>query len=346
MARRRAVCLGFRSCSCFRLQSPEGLCSCIGPLVRRSGVACVFFSRVRRIASFPSVVGDLGLGPAISLCIANSGTCVLSDRVTALLSNECMRVTVLPLSFGRCTRNVNNASRLPRACVRCIDGDDFPCALRLSATGRVDSCLGTICGAVIMGSVVDQGGLSSIVVLRDIVHFATSGVNGVLSAGHVTSLVSTSKQGVSRGAIRGCLSALYRSFFLCRIGQCGVGNGRLLGALKGCCLISVNLQHVLLNSHSFSTKHVLRGVIFLRLLHQRGGICVNGVSGLRISFITVSRGSLACCRMTTAMESRGALGHRLTSLRRVGSRCPGCVLALSRSPATSCSNVGQVGTLG
>lgn len=191
------------------------------------------------------------------------------------------------------------------------------------------SCLSNVLGAIRFGSTTIQLNVSGVTTLRATAHCLFSDMSGLIGPGSVTSIVASVNAGVSSLAVFGCLGKLTTTFVLCPIQRCSVGSGHTLQRRHVCCTTSLNVHYILYFGGMHSAKHLLRGILFLRLVHVRKRTFIKRDTDKRVSFVAGNSSKPQCRRIDRSIHSPRTLRQRLSSLHTIHSNCPGALVALS-----------------
>lgn len=331
-----------------RVEGCVSLCRCILGGIAKRGRGCLFMSRVRRVRRFRLYLQDLLGRGGYSVCYAKDGTGVLSDRLTARLTKECVRFPVRSLdckrflAFGRYRSSARDLGL-------CLAFKNVPCVRGLAVSGGiVFRCLEGICSAVLLGSIITHRSVQGMSFLRGLMTCLVSGANSLFSTRGVDGCLGSRRIGVPARAVLGCLGTLYGDFFVCGVRQTRVRKVGVFRVNRGCCFRSLKLRgSVRRFSFQGSVGGLVRGMMYVSLLECKCRMCIKGDNGGRVSFVTSGSSRGVCVRMTCVLPSSTAIEQRFNGLLRVTSGCPGCIMAVSRvRDKKGCGKVGRVSLQG
>ncbi len=178
----------------------------------------------------------------VEVVLANSGTGLLDDRLTARLANHRGSIRLCPFSFDRCytcggvsaaalaarTRNVEHTTFS-----RCLVRKKFP---RLFVRGGGGRCIDGLISSMVGHSVRRQCGVQCFTSFRHVTRRLVGVTPIVLSPAR---LAGVFRFGAARAA-DGCVGCLGRSCLLVNLGGCSAGD-HLEIASRGVCAISITI---------------------------------------------------------------------------------------------------------
>lgn len=326
----------------------------------------LFFDEVQRIPKWEDAVNSFRVDFHCDIYITGSNAYLLSSEYATWLSERCVEIRMLPLSFREFLyfhdfeiRETTSALGGMRKQAFDKHGehydlrDVFDAWLRFGGMPGIASIglkqeealvlLEGIYSTVILRDILDhenlrgQKRITDIVLLKKIVLFLADNIGSnisVSSIGNILAhegLLETGRRKGTPGAhtVQAYVNALLESYFFYEIKRFDIKGKDFLRTLGKYYIVDIGLRNYLLGFRNRDSGHVLENIIYFELIRRGYDVSVGKVDNMEVDFIATRADGRLYVQVTESMAEESVRRRELAPLQKIRDNYEKIVLSMN-----------------